>query len=242
MSDAPGTFPERVVIVTGAARGVGAAIAARFADDGATVVAVDVQEPEETGKRLTYEQADVSASADVESLFSRVAERFGRVDVVVNNAGIWFRKPFKEITVEEWDHVLGVNLRGVFLCTRSAVDIMEANGGGVIVNIGSQAGLTVTRGQGLHYHASKAAIAHLTKVLAFELGPLGIRINCVAPGVTQDESTVHALPSEFLQQIPLGRPGRPADIANACAFLASPEATYITGQTLLVNGGAVAYL
>jgi len=242
MSEFPAASHERVVVVTGAARGVGAAIACRFADDGASVVGVDLEAPAEPDKRISYERADVSSAEDVESLFTRVAGAFGRVDVVVNNAGIWFRRPFREITVEEWDRVLGVNLRGVFLCTRSAVDLMEASGGGSIVNIGSQAGLTVTRGQGIHYHASKAAIAHLTKALAFELGPLGIRINCVAPGVTPDGTIAPLLPAEFLQQIPLGRPGQPTDIANACAFLASTEASYITGQTLLVNGGAVAFL
>lgn len=241
MSD-PTTAPsDRVVVVTGAARGVGAGIVSRFADDGASVVGVDLQEPADPDTRVSYEQADVSSAEDVEALFTRLAGRYGRVDVLVNNAGIWFRKPFREITVEEWDRVLGVNLRGVFLCTSNAVDLMEANGG-TIVNIGSQAGLTVTRGQGAHYHASKAAIAHLTKALAFELGPLGIRINCVAPGVTPDEATAPYIPAEILNQIPLGRSGRPADIANACAFLASPEASYISGQTLLVNGGAVALL
>ena len=176
----------------------------------------------------------------VETLFARVADDYGRVDVLVNNVGIWFRRAFREITVEEWDRVLDVNLRSVFLCIRAALPLMETAGGGAIVNMGSQAGVTVTRGQGAHYAASKAAISHLTKVLAVEFGPLGIRINCVAPGVTLPESTV--LPPEAVAQIPLGRAGVPADLAGACAFLASPEAAYITGQTLLVNGGAVALL
>jgi NAD(P)-dependent dehydrogenase (short-subunit alcohol dehydrogenase family) len=240
MSEPAATPTDRVVVVTGAARGIGAAIAARFADGGATVVAADLEPPADGDPRIRYEAVDVSSAGDVESLFSRVAADLGRVDVLVNNAGIWFRRAFTEISVEEWDQVLGVNLRGVFLCTRAVLDPMRAAGGGAIVNIGSQAGLTVTRGQGAHYHASKAAISHLTKVLAFELGPMGIRVNCVAPGATPPNPSF--LPPELLAQIPLGRAGVPEDLAGACAFLASSDAAYITGQTLLVNGGAVAFL
>jgi len=240
MTETTAPSNDRVVLVTGAARGIGAAIASRFADGGATVVAADLEPPADGDPRIRYETVDVSSAGDVESLFSRVAADLGRVDVLVNNAGIWFRRPFTEISVEEWDHVLGVNLRGVFLCTRAVLDPMRVAGGGAIVNVGSQAGLTVTRGQGAHYHASKAAISHLTKVLAFELGPMGIRVNCVAPGATPPDPSI--VPPELLAQIPLGRVGVPEDLAGACAFLASPDAAYITGQTLLVNGGAVAFL
>jgi 3-oxoacyl-[acyl-carrier protein] reductase len=231
---------DRVIVVTGGARGIGAAIAARFANDGATVVAADLEPPVDGDPRVRYEQVDVSAAEDVATFFSRVTADHGRVDVLVNNAGIWFRRPFAEISVEEWDRVLGVNLRGVFLCTQAVLEPMRSAGGGAIVNIGSQAGLTVTRGQGAHYHASKAAIAHLTKVLAFELGPMGIRVNCVAPGATPPDPSI--MPPELLAQIPLGRAGVPDDLTGAVAFLASSEAAYITGQTLLVNGGAVALL
>ncbi|MGB8389326.1 SDR family NAD(P)-dependent oxidoreductase [Mycobacterium sp.] len=231
---------DRVVVVTGAGRGIGAAIAARFADEGATVVAADVELPVGGDPRIDYQRVDVSSAGDVAGLFSRVIASHGRVDVLVNNAGIWFRRRFMEISVDEWDRVLAVNLRGLFLCTKAAVDSMAAAGGGAIINIGSQAGLTVTRGQGAHYHASKAAIAHLTKVLAFELGPMGIRVNCVAPGATLPDPSV--LPPELLAQIPLGRAGVPADLVGACMFLASSDASYITGQTLMVNGGAVAFM
>jgi NAD(P)-dependent dehydrogenase (short-subunit alcohol dehydrogenase family) len=231
---------DRVVVVTGAARGIGAAIAERFADDGSAVVAADVERPVGGDPRIDYQRVDVSSADDVAGLFSHVVGAHGRVDVLVNNAGIWFRRPFMEISADEWDRVVGVNLRGVFLCTKAAVRSMAAAGGGAIINIGSQAGLTVTRGQGAHYHASKAAIAHLTKVLAFELGPMGIRVNCVAPGATLADPS--SLPPELLAQIPLGRAGVPADLAGACRFLASPDASYITGQTLMVNGGAIAFV
>jgi len=203
-------------------------------------VVADRERPDDANAQVSYELADVSDAAEVESLFSRVLDVHGRVDVLVNNVGIWFRRPFTDITVDEWDRVFDVNLRSVFLCTRAVLPLMEPVGGGAIVNIGSQAGLTVTRGQGAHYHASKAAVAHLTKVLAFELGPLGIRVNCLAPGMTLPDQAV--VPQAALDQIPLGRGGVPGDLAGACAFLASPDAAYITGQTLLVNGGAVALL
>jgi NAD(P)-dependent dehydrogenase (short-subunit alcohol dehydrogenase family) len=231
---------ERVVLVTGAAKGIGAAIAARFADDGATVVSADLNPPLEGDPRIRYEQVDVTSEADVAGLFLRLGADHGRLDVLVNNAGIWFRRGIRDITVEEWDQVLAVNLRGVFLCTKASLDLFETTGGGSIVNIGSQAGASVSRGQGLHYHASKAGVAHLTKALAFELGPLQIRVNCVAPGVTPPDPSW--IPPEFLAQIPLGRAAVPGDYAGACAFLASDDAAYITGQTLLVNGGAVSFL
>jgi NAD(P)-dependent dehydrogenase (short-subunit alcohol dehydrogenase family) len=200
----------------------------------------DLEQPPDADPRIRYETADVSVAEDVESLFARMGSDYGRLDVLVNNAGIWFRRPFKEITVDEWDRVLAVNLRSVFLCTRAALPLLEAAEGGVIVNIGSQAGVTVTRGQGAHYHASKAAISHLTKALAVEFGPIGIRVNCLAPGATFADPSF--LPPQILDQIPLGRGGVPGDLAGACAFLASPDAAYITGQTLLVNGGAVALM
>jgi NAD(P)-dependent dehydrogenase (short-subunit alcohol dehydrogenase family) len=233
---------DRVVVVTGAARGIGAAIAARFADEGATVVAADLEVPGEDAAdpRLRYVQVDVSVADQVESLFALVGDEHGRLDVVVSNAAVWFRRAFREITVDEWDRVLAVNLRGAFLCTRAALDLLECTGGGSILYIGSQAGLTVTRSQGAHYHASKAAISHLTRALALELGPVGIRVNCVAPGLTLSDDVPIA--PAVLDQIPLGRRGHPDDVAGACAFLASADASYISGQTLLVNGGAIAFV
>ncbi|HET6953192.1 MAG TPA: SDR family oxidoreductase [Acidimicrobiales bacterium] len=228
-----------MVLVTGGSRGIGAAIASRFAAEGATVIAADL-DPGHPDGRICDEQVDVASAESVQALFDRVHADHGGVDVLVNNAGIWFRRTFAEISVEEWDRVLGVNLRGVFLCSQAALGPMIAAGGGVILNVGSQAGLTITRGQGAHYAASKAAVAHLTQVMAFELGAHGIRVNCVAPATAPPDPSM--VPPDLLRQIPLGRAATPDDFTGACVFLASPEAAYITGQTIPVNGGAVGFV
>lgn len=205
----------RVVVFTGGAKGIGATSAGRFASDGAWVVVADLEAPTDADARIRYQTADVSDADDVKSLFERVKTDYDRVDVLVNNVGIWFRRPFREITTDEWDRVLTVNLRSVFLCTQAVLPLMETAGNGAIVNIGSQAGVTITRGQGAHYHASKAAVSHLTKALAVEFGPLGIRVNCLAPGPTFPDPSI--LPPQILDQIPLARGGTPDDLAGAHA-------------------------
>jgi 3-oxoacyl-[acyl-carrier protein] reductase len=229
----------KAAIVTGGARGIGAAITQRLHDDGRSVVVGDLGAPASPIEGVRYETVDVTVEGDVRRLVE-TASGVGDLDVMVHNAGIWFPKPFMEIEPDEWERVLHVNLTGAYHCIRAAVPALRATEGGSIVLIGSQAGVTVTRGQGAHYHASKAAISHLVKVLAFEFGELGIRINCVAPGATPAEP--ESFPAPLLAQIPLGRVGRPVDMASACAYLVSDEASFITGQTLLVNGGAIGFL
>lgn len=231
----------RCAVVTGGSHGIGLAIAQRFVADGYEVIVGDREAPAEPVKGVRFVNADVTDVASVNALMAAALYLGGGVDVLVNNAGVWFRRPFERIEPAEWDAVVAVNLRGPYLCTRAVLPQMEAKGGGVILNIGSQAGQSVTRGQGAHYHATKAAIAHLTKVLAVEFGPRNIRVNCVAPGATAS-GQVTELPEPMLRQIPMGRAGTPADIAGACAYLASDEASFITGQVLTVNGGAVAFL
>jgi NAD(P)-dependent dehydrogenase (short-subunit alcohol dehydrogenase family) len=231
----------RCAVVTGGGRGIGRAIARRFLSDGYEVVVGDTQLPAKPLEGVHFCEADVSDQGSVESLMSAALRLAGGVDVLVNNAGIWFRNEFDDIEPSEWDSVVAVNLRGPYLCTRAALPSMTEIGGGSIINIGSQAGVTVTRGQGAHYHATKAAVAHLTKALAVEFGPRNIRVNCVAPGAVQNDGNV-AMPEQILRQIPLGRAGVPDDVADACAYLASDSARFVTGQVLVVNGGAVAFV
>lgn len=233
----------RVAIVTGGGANLGGAIVRRLVATGATVVVADLTEPTDPVASTHFVRTDVANPDAVDELVGSTVERFGRIDQLVNNAAVWFRRPVADITPDEWDHVLGVNLRGPFLTCRAVGPVMAAQGGGSIVNIGSQAGHGYTRGQGAHYQASKAAVSQLTRVLAFEFGPLGVRVNCVAPGSMRDP----ALPLEgpaatFAGQTPLGRFATQTEVAEAVHFLLSEQATAITGQTLLVNGGAIAYL
>ena len=236
----------QVAVVTGAGRGIGAAIASAFAEAGADIVVADLDDEGarqtadrlmRLGRRALAVGADVGVSLQVSDLFNRVRTEFGRLDILVNNAGVWFRKPFLEISDSEWDLVLTTNLKGTFLCTQQAARIMMPQKGGCIINIASHAGLFYSRGQGAHYAASKAGIIQLTRVLAFELGPFQIRTNAIAPGgVNTAASTIESRDST---SNPLGRRGEPEDIAHAALFLASPMASFMTGQTLVVNGGSI---
>ncbi len=244
----------KLAIVTGAGRGIGAAIAEEFARSGADLVIADINDDsarkiaekiQHMGRKALAVKTDVASPADVDRLFGTVQAKFAGVDILVNNTGIWFRKPFLEISDSEWDQVLSVNLKGTFMCSQRAARMMTAKQTGSIINIASHAGIYYSRGQGVHYAASKAAIIQLTRVLAFELGPFGIRINAIAPGGINTGSPTSASqvdPSasqKFVAFNPIGRRGEPQDIAQAALFLSSSMAGFITGQTLVVNGGAV---
>ena len=244
----------KLAIVTGAGRGIGAVIADAFANAGADLVIADINEDsarkiaestQQIGRKALAVKTDVASPADVDRLFETVQAEFGGVDILVNNTGIWFRRPFLEIADSEWDNVLSVNLKGTFMCSQRAARMMMAKRRGCIINIASHAGLFYSRGQGVHYAASKAAIIQLTRVLAFELGPLGIRINAIAPGGINTGSPTSAsrveLPASqmVVSSNPLGSRGEPEDIAQAALFLASQMAKFITGQTLVVNGGTI---
>lgn len=244
----------KVAIVTGAGRGIGAAIAEAFARCGADLVIADINDDsaheiaekiQHTGGKALAVKTDVASPADVDRLFATVQAKFGSVDILVNNTGIWFRRPFLEIADSEWDNVLSVNLKGTFMCCQRAARMMMAKQTGSIINIASHAGLFYSRGQGVHYAASKAAVIQLTRVLAFELGPLGIRINAIAPGGINTGSPTSAFQVQLsasqtvVSSSPLGSRGGPEDIAQAALFLASKMAGFITGQTLVVNGGAL---
>jgi NAD(P)-dependent dehydrogenase (short-subunit alcohol dehydrogenase family) len=244
----------KLALVTGAGQGIGAAIAESLARTGADLVIADINEDsarkiaeraQHIGRKALAVKTDVASPADVDRLFGTVQANFGGVDILVNNTGIWFRRPFLEIADSEWDNVLSVNLKGTFMCCQRAARLMMAKRTGCIINIASHAGLFYSRGQGVYYAASKAAIIQLTRVLAFELGPLGIRINAIAPGGISPGSPTSAFQVELsasqtlVGSNPLGFRGEPNDIAQATLFLASKMAGFITGQTLVVNGGTM---
>jgi len=254
MSQAVIDLSGKLAIVTGAGRGIGAAIAETFARAGADVVIADIDEGnarkvaariEQSGRKALALKTDVASPIEVDRLFATVQEKFAGVDILVNNTGIWFRRPFLEIADDEWDNVLAVNLKGSFMCSQRAARLMMAKRSGCIINIASHAGLFYSRGQGVHYAASKAAIIQMTRVLAFELGPLGIRINAIAPGGVNTGSPTSVLQAEVpagqtvVGANPLGFRGEPSDIAHTALFLASPLARFTTGQTLVVNGGTI---
>ena len=242
----------RVVVVTGASRGIGAATAAAFGHLGDTVFAsypdLDAEKHRRAVQRWRHREgieaervipfaADVSQAERVSSLFDTVQERFGQLDVLVNNAGINRDHTAVKMTDEEWHDVLGVNLSGVFYSCRRAIPILRE--GGKIVNISSMVALTGIFGTA-NYAASKAGVLGLTKTLALELAPRNITVNAICPGFIDTEMS-RTIPEEFrtkyLRQIPLKRMGTPQDIAACVLFLASSEADYITGQSVGVNGG-----
>jgi 3-oxoacyl-[acyl-carrier protein] reductase len=236
----------KVAVVTGAGRGIGSAIALSLGEAGADLVIADLDESRaretadrvrQLGRKACAVEADVSLAEAVNGLFSIVQSEFRRIDILVNNAGIWFRKPFWDISDDEWDQVLATNLKGTFMCTQRAARMMMPRKTGCIINIASQAGLFYSRGQGAHYAASKAGMIQLTRVLAFELGPFDIRINAIAPGAINTPAS--SAVNQDRSSSALSRRGEPEEIAQAALFLASPMASFVTGQTLVVNGGGI---
>jgi NAD(P)-dependent dehydrogenase (short-subunit alcohol dehydrogenase family) len=241
-------FEGKVAIVTGSARGIGFTIGQELAKAGARVALVDLKADlaKQAATQLRgagYEAiaiaADVSDEAQVRAMAQQAFDRWGKVDILVNNAGICPVTPFEEITVEEWDLVLGVNLKGAFLCSKAVAPIMRKQHSGKIINIASSAGQMGGLAVGLHYSASKAGMFGLTKGLARILAP-DIQVNAVSPGTTESEMTSgwdQAATDSIVSKIPAGRLGRPVDVAAAVLFLASEMTEFITGQTLSVNGG-----
>jgi NAD(P)-dependent dehydrogenase (short-subunit alcohol dehydrogenase family) len=240
-----------IVVVTGGAKGIGRAIALLLADRGYDVAVLDplpqgeatAREVEARGRRAIYLAVDVADEAAVNGSVARVEEALGTPNVLVNNAGIFVRAPSLEMSYADFQRNLNVNLGGAFLCSRAYAPGMFRRGGGQIINIASGRGLEGTP-NGVAYAASKAGIISLTRTLALEWAP-SIRVNTVVPGVTDTDQPRAASTVEELyargSQIPLGRIGQPEDIARGVALLLSPDAGYVTGQALCVNGGAITH-
>ncbi len=236
-------------IVTGASKGVGKGIALELAREGCAVAVnyrsdkagaeATVAEIEALGRTAFAVPGNVGTAADVDAMFDRVMSRFPKLDILVNNAGQQTWKPLLELSEEEWDSVIDTNLKGCFLCTQRAARRMKDSGGGRIVNIGSGCN-KVAFPNLVNYTASKGGIEMFTKVSAVELGKYGITVNCVAPGAIEIERTKNEAgdyAGTWARLTPLHRVGQPLDVARAVAFFAGPQAQFVTGQTLWVDGG-----
>lgn len=244
-------FTGKVAIVTGAGKGVGVGIASWLADAGADVVVMSrtqsdldkvVSDIEAMGRKGLAVTGDVSKSADVNRMVQSAVEKFGRIDILVNNAAIFPYYNFFDLTEEQWDQVQNINIKGMFLCCQAVARQMVKQGnGGKIVNIASIEGeFPLTAGR-VHYHASKGAVINFTRGLAKELAEYKINVNAVAPGMTETPGLENAMggwkPDAITGRIPLGRLGTPDDIAKTVLFMASDAADYITGALLFVDGG-----
>ncbi|CAD5375271.1 3-oxoacyl-(acyl-carrier-protein) reductase FabG [Rubrivivax sp. A210] len=228
----------KICIVTGAAQGIGAATCAKFAAEGATVIAVDRRAGVIEGASETFE-VDITDRAQVDKMVAAVLARHGRIDVLVNNAGITKDARLVKMTIEQFDDVIDVNLRGVFHCSQAVAGTMCSQGSGVILNASSVVGLYGNFGQ-TNYAATKFGVIGFTKTWSRELGPKGVRVNAVAPGFVETPM-IATVPEKVLEQmreqVPLHRLAKPSEIASVYAFLASDDASYINGTVIEVSGG-----
>ena len=247
-------FSDRVVIVTGATSGVGAATARLFAKEGAKVVVVGrrpvdgervVAQIKEAGGEALFVATDITKKADVESMVARCMEAYGRIDVLFNNAGMAIVKPFQEYSEEEWDVQIDTHMKGTFLCSSLAIPVMTAQGGGVIINMGSTWSYTAYPGWAI-YCAAKGGILMLTRAMAVDLAPHNIRVNCVCPGAIRTELTDMAIEESddpvgyetfIADNHPMQSIGEPEDVGKTVMFLASDDASWVTGADWAVDGG-----
>lgn len=241
----------RVAIVTGAGQGIGRAIALGMAREGAAVVVAELnpiggakvrEEIEAMGQRAILIATDVSQEGSVGAMVERATKEFGRIDILINNAGIYPASAIEEMTEELWDRVIGTNLVGTFLCSRAVVPGFLKRRYGRIISMASGRALQGAA-DGAHYAASKGGIIGFTKALALEMAPYGVTVNAICPGVTDTaQPRGHRTEEELYamaENIPLGRIGRPEDLVGPAVFLSSDAARFVTGQTVIVNGGAI---
>ena len=241
---------DKVAIITGAAQGIGLATARKFLDEGAVVAVADVRDDavreaieqlKVNGEVVEGFEVDVTKRPQIDAMVERVKERYGRVDVLVNNAGITLDARLQKMTDEQFDRVIDVNLKGVYNCAKAVLDTMIEQGGGVILNASSVVGIYGNFGQ-TNYAASKFGVIGFVKTWAREVGPKGIRCNAVAPGFISTP-ILDTIPDDVMRKltdrVPLKRLGRPDEVANVYAFLASDEASYINGAVIEVAGGMI---
>ncbi len=238
----------KTALITGAGRGIGREIALKMASQGASVIIADIDEKtmeavkdeaSGLGVKSMAAKMDISNSNSVATAIGKVLEEFGSIDILVNNAAIFREAPFLEMTPEQWQQTVDINLTGMFNVTRALAPVMAENGSGSIISIASVDAFQGCRNYS-HYAMTKAGVVGLSRTLAQELGPKGIRVNAIAPGIMLTEMTrdrVEANKDAYLARVPIGRIGVPEDIANAALFLASEMSSYITGQVIHVNGG-----
>lgn len=249
-----GTLSGKVACITGAGTGIGVGIALAMADAGADVAVSyfgseegarkTAEQIEAKGRRALLRKADVAIGDQARALVDETVETLGRIDIMVNNSGVTWPKPFLELDEETWDRTFGINLRGMYLCSqRAAQHMVKQASGGRIINLSSVHGFSATRNHA-HYEATKGGINMFTKALAIELAEHQITVNAIAPGAIEVERYYRTMPNYDRnatgKKIPIGRVGVPEDVAPLAVFLASDDASYITGETILVDGGLIA--
>jgi NAD(P)-dependent dehydrogenase (short-subunit alcohol dehydrogenase family) len=244
----------KVALISGGARGQGAVEARMFAEEGASVVIGDIlddqgrqteAELQELGYQVTYVHLDVTNESDWQSAVQTAVSAYGKLDILLNNAGILIRKNIEETTVEDWDRIFAVNSKGVFLGTKAAIPVMRENGGGSIINISSTAGLVGSPNGSASYTATKGSVRLFTKSTAIQHARDGIRCNSIHPGPIETDMIADTLndPENMalrMQRLPLGRVGKPSEIAYGAIYLASDESSFVTGSELVIDGGTTA--
>lgn len=240
-----GRLAGKVAIVTGGARGIGAAIVTRLVSEGAKVMVADIAAEAEDGAEVSSIRTDVTSAADVAAAVAATLEKWGRLDILVNNAGIGALKETPDMDEDLWEKVFAINAKAIFLFCKAAIPVMREGGGGAIVNIASISGLGGDYAMGA-YNASKGAVVNYTRSLALDCARDGIRVNAVCPGLIETEMAAAAIGDPvdrafWLERIPLGRAGKPEEMASVVAFLASDDASYVTGSIVAADGGVTAH-